>query len=344
MDSPTPPPAIDSSAPLEPRYRRILSFGDVLDESIRVWRQHWVNYALFSAVALLPPGLLLVVIGGLGLLQRGFLVNEFGANARPSLESIGLLVAGLGGYFVVSVCFGILWTGAVATATDRYLRGADPTLGSVYGASLKRFWAMLLGGLVLLGGTIALTIASALLLIPTLAGLLGAPIALICLLIWWFMPGSRRSWFKWLIVLTAPFGVLCYVVGRWSMYVAGIVLEQRGPVEAFRRSWELTERHWFRVAGILLVATLIVSILVSVVTNVVQVPLTVNAAARGQAGLAPGELALVYGINVIFQVLFSSISAAVYVMLFNDLRNRREGTDIAERLRELEGAPLSTNV
>jgi hypothetical protein len=344
VDSPTPSVAIDSAAPLEPRYRRILSFGDVLDESIRVWRQHWVNFALFSAVALLPPGLLLVFLGGQGLIQSSFLVNQLGETRTPTPAQIGTIIGVFGLYFIVSVFFGLLWTGAVITATDRYLRGADPTLGTVYGAAFKRFVTLLLGGLVLFGGTIGLTVLSGLLFIPTLAGLLGGPLALICLLIWWFLPGSRRTWFKWLIILAAPFGILFYVVGRWSMYVASIVLERQGPVDALRRSWALTEGHWFRVAGILLVATLIVSILVSVVTNVVQVPLTVSAASRGQAGLAPGELALVYGINVIFQVLFSSIAAAVYVLLFNDLRNRREGTDIAERLSELEGTSLTTNV
>jgi len=45
-----------SMGTLQARYRRVLSFGDVLDESIRLFRQHWVNFALVSAVALIPPG------------------------------------------------------------------------------------------------------------------------------------------------------------------------------------------------------------------------------------------------------------------------------------------------
>ena len=57
-----------SPGTLQPRYRRVLSFGDVLDESIRLFRQHWVNFALVSAIALIPPGIVLVWVTAAGFL------------------------------------------------------------------------------------------------------------------------------------------------------------------------------------------------------------------------------------------------------------------------------------
>jgi hypothetical protein len=39
---------------------------------------------------------------------------------------------------------------------------------------------------------------------------------------------------------------------------------------------------------------------------------------------------------VILQILFASIGYIVYAVLFVDLRNRREGTDIVERVSQLE--------
>ncbi|HEX9374376.1 MAG TPA: hypothetical protein VF897_25395, partial [Roseiflexaceae bacterium] len=183
----------------------------------------------------------------------------------------------------------------------------------------------------------------ALLAVPTLGGLLGGPVAIICLLVWWMAPNMRKTWFKWLIILAAPFGLLIYILGRWWMFIAAIVLERQGPIDGLRRSWQLTAGHWFRVVGILVVVGLIVGILGSVVTSVIQVPLTISAASRGEIGMSPVETALVYGVNVVFQVLFSGMSGAVYGVLFNDLRNRREGADIAERLRELEMSPQPAN-
>ena len=49
-------------AQLEPRYRRVLSFGDVLDESVGLFRRRWAFFALVSAVWLIPPGLLTVLV------------------------------------------------------------------------------------------------------------------------------------------------------------------------------------------------------------------------------------------------------------------------------------------
>ncbi len=341
------PPQPAAGDTLAPRYRRIMSFGDVLDESIRLWRQHWITYVLVSAIALLPPGLLLVWISSQQSLQlRRTLDVAALQSGRLTLDDLipMLQLPSLGAYLLVSILAGFLWTAAVLTTTDRFLHGAEPAIGNVYLTALKRFGIALVSTLLYFLACIGLLVPTALLAVPTLGGLLGGPIALILLLVWWLAPGSRKTWFKWLIILVAPFGLLIYIVGRWTMYFAAIVLEHQGPIAALRRSWQLTESHWFRAVGILLVAGLIIGILTSVITNAIQFPFAFGAASRGEIGMAPAETALVYGVNVVCQVLFSAIYGAVYALLFNDLRNRREGTDIAERLRELESTqPLPTN-
>jgi hypothetical protein len=43
-------------------------------------------------------------------------------------------------------------------------------------------------------------------------------------------------------------------------------------------------------------------------------------------------------VTTVCQVLFSSIATITYVVLFVDLRNRREGTDLSERIGSLEAA------
>ena len=45
-----------SDGTLQPRYRRILAFGDVLDEGIGLFRQHWAHFALVSASRSSRPG------------------------------------------------------------------------------------------------------------------------------------------------------------------------------------------------------------------------------------------------------------------------------------------------
>ena len=264
-----------------------------------------------------------------------------GASAIAAL--IAQAVAALGVYAIVAAVFGLLWTAAVIVITDRYLHGAEPTIGSVYGSALGRFWSLLGSGILFVLAMIGLSIGAAILLIPTLGGLLGTPVALICLLIWWTAPSTRKTWFKWLIVLVAPFGLVMYFGGRWAMYVTGVALEHLGPTSSLRRSWDLTEDSGSASPVSCCVAGLIVGIVISVVTNIVQIPLTIVAASSGRVGLGPGQMALVYGISTIAQILISAITGVVYTVLFNDLRNRREGTDIAERSAPSKARAYSAN-
>ena len=106
------------------------------------------------------------------------------------------------------------------------------------------------------------------------------------------------------------------------------------------RSYELTDRHWFRVAAILWVASTIVAVMLSVMSAFVTVPFTVYEAFRGQLGLTPTEAAISGAVTSVTRILLASIGSIVYTLLFIDLRNRREGTDIVERVSQLETSPL----
>jgi hypothetical protein len=142
----------------------------------------------------------------------------------------------------------------------------------------------------------------------------------------------------------APFGLPAYLLGLWSMFVPAAVLECHGPLGSLRRSTQLVDRHWFRVVSILTVASLIVAILEWAPVTLIEIPLTISTAARGRIGLAPMEAAIVNAVGVALQVLFASIGAIVYTLVFVDLRNRHEATDILERVSELESeATLLTN-
>jgi len=90
------------------------------------------------------------------------------------------------------------------------------------------------------------------------------------------------------------------------------------------------------VIGILLVAGAIVSVLQYIPTLLVQLPLTILAFMRGDLALAPAETAITAAASIMTQILFASMATICYAVLFVDLRNRREGTDIAERLSQLE--------
>jgi len=95
--------------------------------------------------------------------------------------------------------------------------------------------------------------------------------------------------------------------------------------------------------GVLGVASLIVGILLWVLSALINFPLAIFEATRGQFGLTSTEAAISGGFATIVRILFESIGVIVYTILFVDLRNRREGTDIVERLSQLEATPITAN-
>jgi len=329
---------------LQPRYRRLLSFGDVLDESMLLFRRHWITFALVSAVSLLPPGLVLVWLSGAGFISRSITLAELqsgrAAGASAATDQLVAQLAALLLYLVIYSFFGLLWTAAIVVTTDAYLRGEPPRLTRVYGRSVRRYLTVLGSTVLFTLGLMGLGVLGAALFVVTVFGLAGSLIAIVGLLFWWLRPSVRRKRLKWLIILTAPFGLPTYIATQWALYLAAVVLEDKGPVAALSRSYELTDRHWFRVVAILWVASTIVAVMLSVLSAFVTVPFTVYEAFRGQLGLSPTEAAISGAVTSVTRILLASIGSIVYTLLFIDLRNRREGTDIVERVSQLEAAPL----
>jgi hypothetical protein len=325
---------------LESRYRRILSFGDVLDESIGLFRRHWAVFALVSAVWLIPPGLVTVLVTASGAFSSVGVLEELASGVPPDLSSASRFAAALLLVDVVSALFYVGWTTAVLVTADDYVHAVEPRLGAVLARTLRRYAFVLLGGLVYgVSVTLLALVAAGMLTLYALA----LPVSLVVLLaivagglVWALQPRARNTWLKWLLILATPFGLPVYFAGRWSMYLCAVVLEHQGPIRALRRSAQLVNRHWFRVVAILCLAALIVSIVQSAPTLLVQLPLWIGALLRGQTTLTAPELAASTAVGVVAQILFASMATIVYAMVFVDLRNRREGTDLAERLSQLE--------
>jgi hypothetical protein len=329
--------------PLEPRYRRLLTFGDVLDESLQLFRHHWITYATVSAIALIPPGLAAVWLSASGALGHTLNLSDFQTGRFASDPALvdPQLPAQFGASIGSSV-FELVWTAAVVFTTVLYLRGEPPKVSRVYGQAARCFLTLLVGSLLFGLGMVALSLVAALLMLLTVF-LVGSLIALIALLFWWLRPGARKAWVKWLIIATTPFGLPIYFSIRWSMFAVAAVVEGHGPVGSLKRSSALVERQVFRVLGILAVTTVIVVVLVDGPAALIAIPLSVVAAARGELGLNPMVNAVSEAVSVVLRILFASVGLIVYTLLFFDLRNRREGTDMVERLTQLEAAPFETN-
>jgi len=132
-----------------------------------------------------------------------------------------------------------------------------------------------------------------------------------------------------------------WIAIRLSLALPAIVLEGIGPVDALRRSWQLVRGSWWRIFGI----TLLAGIVVAFIGGILQLPFSiVGGLAGGGGGLtamfnagsttaaaAPTALSVAIGAigSIIAATCTRPISAGVTVLLYTDMRIRREGLDLA---------------
>jgi hypothetical protein len=181
---------------------------------------------------------------------------------------------------------------------------------------------------------------------PRLPALIGAAFALLGILIGlWVMLG--------LIVLAlylagAPTGALVAVgvlgsfpvfaatvwLGiRFSLATPAVVLERQGPLQSLGRSGQLVKRSFWRVFGILLLAGLIVGI----AGSILQIPFSLAAGASGFVSFTAHGLSarsvtatLIGAVGgIVAGTVTRPIAAGVIVLLYMDMRMRKEGLDLA---------------
>jgi hypothetical protein len=140
------------------------------------------------------------------------------------------------------------------------------------------------------------------------------------------------------IVLTIWFVIMFRMAGQ------AVVLEREGPGRALARSWRLVRGSFWRVFGITLLAGLIVVI----TAGVLQIPFSLFAAmAGGGNSLLPSTGGNVAGIlitavgGVVAGAVARPISAGVAVLLYVDLRMRREGLDLVLQTAAGEGSTMT---
>jgi hypothetical protein len=210
----------------------------------------------------------------------------------------------------------IILTGLLTVVIGRGVLGQRVTMGEAWQLALPRLPAILgaivLNALCVLG---PVAVVAVLVIILALAhayagavviGVLGG-IAVICVDLWFSV--------------------------KFSMAPSVVVLERQGPARALARSWRLVGGSFWRVFGILLLA----GIIVLVVGAVLQVPFSLaevlaggSAGLFGLSGTRSVAAIIIAGVGTIVSGAVSRpVSAGVTVLLYLDLRMRKEGLDLA---------------
>ncbi|SCB82547.1 Membrane domain of glycerophosphoryl diester phosphodiesterase [Pseudarthrobacter enclensis] len=305
---------------------RPLMFGEILDGSFQAIRR---NPQAMLGAALLAQSLSAIVaavVTAMTAVSSGSIEDWVDSASPADLAAMGF------GFFGALTAAGIL-----TMFLSAVLQGAMvvPVARSILNrrTGFRRMWSLSKSRAGALIGLAALLMAAALLAFLLLAG---AAVALAA-------GTDRSSGLLFLIpLIPAFFAVFVWIAIKVMVAPAAVVIEELGPVAALRRSWQLTRSNWWRILGI----TLVVSILVGVISQVVMIPVSLltgflTSVASPNGGSGPDAGAAV-AVGVATAVLGGVVGALGYAfqtcvmaLLYMDLRMRKDGLDIT-LLRLLE--------
>lgn len=202
----------------------------------------------------------------------------------------------------------LLVSGALVAAIAKAYLSQPPTMGEAYRTASEHYgsaWgANFLMGLAIIAPVFAVSCAATML---------------------------RMGEGIWLVLLLiVPLAV--FLGTRWSLLLPSILLEDLGSQAGMRRSWDLTEGSFWKVFGTSFLASLLIIVLATLPQLVI---------AYGLEMLLPNVPIVAVVETVLTQLgimLTLPVSVGVSVVLYYDLRVRKEAFDLALQAQE---APVS---
>ncbi len=132
-----------------------------------------------------------------------------------------------------------------------------------------------------------------------------------------------------LIALIIP-GIFLFVA--WWLYHAAVMLEHKGPVDALRRSYSLVQGRWWPTLG-----ALIVGLIVYVIFALVPTLILTSVISSSSSVLTFLVLAALIGL--LSSCISQPLLAALEVVIYFELRVRKEGFDLEIKAQQLGTTP-----
>jgi hypothetical protein len=300
---------------------RPLGVGEILDGAFASIRRNPKAILGLAAVVMTISAVIsatitrtLLNLGGLNLPSPGQQLTPAQATHLVG-RIVAVVVPAFGLTLLLTFIVQAILAGLLAPIIARAVSGQQISAADAWRATRPRLPSLLLATLlVLLAGLGPLLILG---LIVGIAFLAGAPAAVYAVLALLGLAALVLTiWFSTMLSLVTPV----------------VVLENESPGRALARSWRLVTRSFWRVFGI----TLLAGIIVAIAGGILQLPFTFLGAVSGSGIVA--TVVLVIG-AIAAGTVTRPITAGVTVLLYVDMRMRKEGLDLALRTASGTGQP-----
>jgi hypothetical protein len=300
---------------------RPLALGDILNGSITAIRR---NPAATVGLAAIVFGITGVVTTVVSVAVRGSLSKTYSAfnqvNGSVDTTRVRGSLSGLSLAFGVSAILGlialVILTGMLTAVIGRGVLGQQVSIGQAWQLVRPRLAAIL-----------GVTVLSWVIFVG-----LWVPYAVILVVLALANLGGLALGFG-ILGFLVMIAIEIFVWVRLSLAAPVVVLEKLGPFAALRRSWSLVSQSFWRLFGILLLAIIIVG----VAGLILQLPFDFVRAAVGGGFGNLGSNTSIVGIiiggigGIVVGAITRPVLAGVTVLLYVDMRMRKEGIDLALR-------------
>ncbi|MDQ4142615.1 MAG: hypothetical protein M3198_02550, partial [Actinomycetota bacterium] len=290
---------------------RPLNFGEILDVSIKIFTRNAATLLKLVALIIIP----VQVVSALILASTMPDVNDASGSffaptpTQPASIDEGAIFREVAG-FLVTIIIGFIGTSLATAATykavgDAYL-GGKPGWRESMSFGLRRLhsviWVTLLtalfAGLILAGVGIAVVGTAA-------------------------IAGEAGGIILGILAFFAAIPLLVWLYFSWSVSVPALLTEGRRGTQALRRSFGLVRGRWWFVFGVQVVASLVATVVSFMITAVPQAVLI------GTLGDSPFAFLILQALATsVAAILTTPFVSAVAVVIYFDLRVRKEGFDL----------------
>ncbi|MHB9039004.1 MAG: DUF7847 domain-containing protein [Armatimonadota bacterium] len=293
------------------RRLRPLGITDILDETVDLYKSNFALLVGISAVLYIPYSLLTPFI-------------QQSKSPKATLDPgyvIGIALSFLLLYVVVNP----LVTGALTFAiSERYL-GRPTSIADCYrrvgkpGILFPFIGATTLTGLIAIAAfmvpAILIGTASALMIGFRTAAVIGIGIALI-------------------LIGIAAVAVPIWVVMRYTLLAPAYIIESHGAIEALRRSWNLMKSNVLKALALVVIAGIVVSMIQAMITAPTSL-LMMQGTLRG-SDPSWALMAIHTVLTGAVGTVLTPITSIVVILLYYDIRIRKEGFDLELLANELD--------
>lgn len=329
-------------------FQAPMGLGELLDRAFRLYRARFGKLVLTTAIFFVPLGLLSAVL--MGATMGSYFDILFNAVDQPTAFSESDILQASGVTILVSLfvsgaglILGALAFLSLLAQAEANVMGGELPIGVTVRTALSRFWSFvgmaLLVALIVFGVVIAVYIVLIFVTIA-LTGLLaafaetpdnsgiaavGAAILLIVLI------------FAVTFLLLLPFA---YLSARWLVAPVAILVERCGPTSALSRSWWLTAGSFWRLFGLLVLLVILNSVVLGLPLTLLQF-LTLAVMTPQIMGVLNGVLT---GVSYLVSILWYPFMALTLLLVYYDLRVRKENYDLLLRIQALEQSVRPTTL